>query len=55
MSAVFGKAEMRIGWFFTHEKARLDIFWLRDESQKASDNLPNPDVLTQELVIICAG
>jgi type I restriction enzyme M protein len=28
----------------------LDIFWLRDESLEESDNLPDPDVLAQEIV-----
>ena len=32
------------------DKASLDIFWLRDESLEDSDNLPNPDVLAQEIV-----
>jgi hypothetical protein len=31
-------------------KASLDIFWLRDESLEESDNLPDPDVLAQEIV-----
>ena len=29
---------------------RLDIFRLRDESLEDSDNLPDPDVLAQEIV-----
>ena len=32
------------------DKASLDIFWLRDESLEESDNLPDPDVLGQEIV-----
>jgi type I restriction enzyme M protein len=32
------------------DKVSLDIFWLRDESLSDSDNLPNPDVLAQEIV-----
>lgn len=32
------------------DKASLDIFWLRDESLSDSDNLPEPDVLAQEIV-----
>ena len=32
------------------DKASLDIFWLRDESLEESDNLPNSDVLAQEIV-----
>jgi len=31
-------------------KASLDIFWLRDESLEDSDNLPDPDLLAQEIV-----
>jgi type I restriction enzyme M protein len=31
-------------------RPRLDIFWLNDESLEASDNLPNPDVIVQEIV-----
>jgi type I restriction enzyme M protein len=31
-------------------KAARDIFWLRDESLEESDNLPDPDVLAQEIV-----
>jgi type I restriction enzyme M protein len=32
------------------DRANLDIFWLRDESLEESDNLPDPDVLAQEIV-----
>jgi type I restriction enzyme M protein len=32
------------------DKASLDIFWLRDESLEESDNLPDPDILAQEIV-----
>jgi len=32
------------------DKASLDILWLRDESLSESDNLPEPDVLAQEIV-----
>ena len=28
----------------------LDIFWLRDESLEESDNLPDSDILAQEIV-----
>ncbi len=31
-------------------KVSLDIFWLKDESLSDSDNLPDPDVLAQEIV-----
>jgi type I restriction enzyme M protein len=32
------------------DKASLDIFWLKEESFQASDNLPDPDVMAQEIV-----
>jgi len=32
------------------DNASLDIFWLRDESLEEFDNLPDPDVLAQEIV-----
>lgn len=32
------------------DKVSLDIFWLKDQSLKASDNLPEPDVIAQEIV-----
>jgi hypothetical protein len=32
------------------DKASLDIFWLREESLEESDNLPDCDVLAQEIV-----
>ena len=28
----------------------MDIFWLKDESLSASDNLPDPDVIAREIV-----
>jgi Type I restriction-modification system methyltransferase subunit len=31
------------------DKINLDIFWLRDESLEDSDNLPDPDVIAQEI------
>ena len=34
----------------SRDKASLDIFWLKDESLEASDNLPDPDVIVQEIV-----
>ena len=33
------------------DKASLDLFWLKDESLEDSDNLPDPDVLAQEIVV----
>lgn len=32
------------------DKANLDIFWLKDESLEDSANLPDPEVLAQEIV-----
>ena len=32
------------------DKASLDIFWLKDESLADSDNLPEPEVIAQEIV-----
>jgi type I restriction enzyme M protein len=32
------------------DKANLDIFWLKDHSLEDSANLPDPDVLAQEIV-----
>ena len=32
------------------DKVNLDIFWLRDETLEDSANLPNPDVLTGEIM-----
>ncbi len=29
--------------------ASLDIFWLKDESLEASDNLPDPDIIAAEI------
>ena len=32
------------------EKANLNIFWLRDESLEDSENLPQPDVIAEEIM-----
>jgi len=34
----------------TRDKCSLDIFWLRDESLSESEDLPDPDVIAQEIV-----
>jgi type I restriction enzyme M protein len=34
----------------SRDKASLDIFWLKDDSLEASDNLPDPDVIAAEIV-----
>ena len=31
------------------DKLNLDIFWLKDKSLEDSENLPEPDVLAQEI------
>lgn len=37
------------GEIIKRDKANLDIFWLRDASLEDSDDLPDPDVLAQEI------
>jgi type I restriction enzyme M protein len=32
------------------DKCSLDIFWLRDESLEASENLPDPDIIAAEII-----
>ncbi|HAI59078.1 MAG TPA: DNA methyltransferase, partial [Xanthomonadaceae bacterium] len=32
------------------DKASLDVFWLRDDSLERLDDLPQPDVLQQEII-----
>ncbi len=32
------------------DKTSLDIFWIRDASQADLDNLPDPDVLAEEII-----
>ena len=34
----------------SRDKASLDLFWLKDESLEDSENLPEPDILAQEIV-----
>ena len=41
---------MHTGWYFKRDKANLDIFWLKDESLEDSANLPDPDIIAQEIV-----
>ena len=31
------------------DQANLDIFWLKDESLEASENLPEPDLIAAEI------
>jgi len=41
----------RVGVFSQcRDKDSLDIFWLSNESLEEFDNLPDPDVLAQEIV-----
>ncbi len=35
---------------FARDKTSLDIFWIRDESLADLDNLPDPDVLAEEII-----
>jgi type I restriction enzyme M protein len=32
------------------DKLNLEIFWLRDESLDDSTNLPDPDIIAQEII-----
>ncbi len=32
------------------DKASLDIFWLKDESLEASENLPEPGIIAREII-----
>ena len=34
----------------TRGQLNLDIFWLKDESLEDSANLPDPDIIAQEIV-----
>jgi type I restriction enzyme M protein len=34
----------------SRDKTGLDIFWIRDESLANLDNLPDPDVLAEEII-----
>lgn len=34
----------------SRDKANLDIFWLRDESLEDTANLPDPDIIAEEIV-----
>jgi len=31
------------------DKVNLNIFWIKDESLENSENLPDPDILAQEI------
>jgi type I restriction enzyme M protein len=35
---------------FARDKTSLDIFWIRDQSLADLDNLPDPDVLAEEII-----
>jgi len=35
----------------SRDKASLDLFWLKDNNLEDSENLPEPDVLAQEIVV----
>ena len=32
------------------DKVSLDIFWIKDESLEDTENLPEPDVIAQEIM-----
>ena len=32
------------------DKLSLDLFWIKDESIEDSENLPDPEILAQEIV-----
>ena len=34
----------------SRDKANLDIFWLKDKSLADLDNLPDPDILANEII-----
>ena len=36
--------------FIARDKTNLDIFWLKDKSLADLDNLPDPDVLANEII-----
>jgi type I restriction enzyme M protein len=38
------------GEIVTRDKTSLDIFWLRDKSLADLDNLPDPDVLANDII-----
>ncbi|WP_312748239.1 hypothetical protein [Candidatus Nitrospira neomarina] len=38
------------GHISARDKASLDLFWLKDDSLENSANLPDPDVIAQEIV-----
>ena len=41
---------MGTGWFFNRDKSSFDNSWRGDESLEASDSLPDPDFLAQEII-----
>ena len=42
-------------WLTAQTKPGLDIFWLKDESLESSENLPDPEILAQEIVVDLEG
>jgi len=38
------------GEIVSRDKTNLDIFWAKDESLADLDNLPNPDILANEII-----
>ncbi len=45
-----GGASISYDEITARDKTSLDIFWIRDESLADLDNLPDPDVLAQDIV-----
>lgn len=43
-------ALVQCGWVVQKKETSLDITWLRDQSLADLDNLPDPDVLAEEIV-----
>ena len=37
-------------FFVARDKTNLDIFWLKDKSLDDLDNLPDPDILANEII-----
>ena len=46
-----GRGIKGTGWFFNRDKASLEPSGSRTKTLEESDNLPDPDVLAQEIVV----
>jgi hypothetical protein len=47
---VYGERKFNYDEIKARDKNSLDIFWIRDESLADLDNLPDPDVLAEEII-----